>query len=155
MRTKRSLVLTVFYSGQPAPVLNNYRQNVQGEGLFNAPDLMLKDLRVDDTGCPTSLLMQVRVFNNGALGVLSGIPVSFYAEGSPRTLLGTARTQGKLLPGQSEIVSFTYAIPAQQTWPIKLVVVADDDGTGHSGVSECREDNNKAGPLTLVCLTIG
>ncbi len=83
--------------------LNNFRQNVQGEGVFDAPDLLVKDLAF--AGCPTSVVISARVENQGALGVLPGLKVAFYLDGMPRTLIGVASTTQPLLPGDSEVVS--------------------------------------------------
>lgn len=133
--------------------LNNFRQNVQGFGLFDAPDLALKDLAYDNTGCPTSVLLEARVVNEGALGVLAGLKVAFYLDGTPRTLIGVATTTHGLLPGDSEIVTVTFN-PPPGNGPWNIYVVADDDGTGHGQSSECNEANNEAGPLAVTCAMI-
>ena len=54
---------------------------MQGEGVFNAPDLEV-GLEVSLAGCPERVTLRARVSNLGSLGVLPGIPVSFY-EGPP------------------------------------------------------------------------
>lgn len=141
-------------SGSTAPPLNNFRQNVQGEGLFNAPDLAVKDFRENTTQCPNTMTLQARVLNQGALGVLAGIKVAFYEDVSPRRLLGVTQTTTKMLPGQSEVVSILWPVPAGQLLPINVIVRVDDDGTGLSASSECREDNNQAGPLSAACASI-
>ena len=81
------------------PGLNNYRQNVQGEGVFNAPDLEV-DLSVDLGECPDMLGLRARVSNTGDLGAPAGLVVTFY-EGTDATgaVLGTAMTSVPLLPG--------------------------------------------------------
>ncbi len=142
--------------GSTAPALNNFRQNVQGEGLFNAPDLVAKDLAEVTNECKGTLRLRVRVLNQGALGVLAGIPVAFYAEpggpGTPRELLAVGQTTLKLLPGMSEIVEVAWQPPQGQPWPLPVVAVVDDDGTGSGGNSaECVEDNNTAGPHFAFC----
>ncbi len=145
--------------GSAQPPLNNYRQNVQGEGLFNAPDLVAKDLSQVSFECAGTLKLRVRVLNQGALGVLAGIPVAFYAEpggpGTARELLGVALTTEKLLPGMSEVVEISWPVPRGQLWPLPVIAVVDDDGTGNGTSSECVEDNNTAGPLQAYCGSIG
>ncbi len=136
--------------GEP---LDNYRQNVQGQGLFDAPDLVMKDFTADPANCPTTVLLQARVVNQGALGVLAGLKVAFYLDGMPRTLIGVASTTHPLLPGDSEVVSVTFTPPGGQG-PWNVVVVADDDGTGTGSSSECVESNNEAGPFAVSCATI-
>ncbi|MCA9582265.1 MAG: VCBS repeat-containing protein, partial [Myxococcales bacterium] len=105
MRTRRVWnqhtyhVTNVFSSGEiPAvevdnwssPGLNNYRQNTQGEGVFNAPDLAIQGLDVTIKGCPKSVILGARVVNEGSLGVAAGVPVSFYygTPTNPGALIG-------------------------------------------------------------------
>jgi hypothetical protein len=134
-----------------AAPLNNFRQNVQGEGLFNAPDLAPKDLSA--SGCAMSFTLTARVVNQGALGVLAGIKVAFYLDGMPPTLIGVATTTHALLPGESEVVSVVFTPPSGMG-PWNVFVVVDDDGTGHGQSSECDEMNNKAGPIAVSCSSI-
>lgn len=139
-------------SAASAKPLNNYRQNVQGEGMFNSPDLVMKDLSFDWALCPSSLTIHARVVNQGALGVLPGLKIAFYSATSPLTLIGVGQTTGRLLPGQSELVSIT--VPDWTYGLVSMVAVADDDGTGTGAVSECHEDNNTSEPLTVGCAVI-
>jgi hypothetical protein len=118
--------------------LNNYRQNVQGDGVFNAPDLAL-DLSVGLASCGMGMLeLRARVSNQGALGVPMGALVSFY-EGADATgtLLGTAMTSIPLLPGQSETVTIMVPAPTMDSDYFAAV-----DGTGVVTVAECNADNN-------------
>ncbi len=126
--------------------LNNYRQNVQGEGVFNAPDLALLGLEASLERCAAGeLLLRARVTNRGALGVAAGVPVAFY-EGRPDArgmLLGVVRTTEPLLPGQSTVVEL--AVPAPMAGSeLEAVAVVDDDGMGSGEVAECREDDPEA-----------
>lgn len=130
------------------PGLNNYRQNVQGDGVFNAPDLAL-DLSVQLEACGTNqLLLQARVSNLGALGIAPGVSVEFF-EGSDETgtLLGTALTPVALLPGQSTTVSLEIPAPAQPANYFSRV-----DGDSASGVvEECNEGNNTDATTGAAC----
>ena len=124
--------------------LNNYRQNVQGAGIFNAPDLTIIALSVDLSGCPGTVTLQARVSNIGSLGVPSGTIVAFY-EGTLDAigrLLGTAVVTVDLLPGASTLVTLT--TPLEGSPPFAFVAIVDDDGTGTGVVEECNEDNNAA-----------
>jgi hypothetical protein len=139
-------------TGTGGPPLNSYRQNVQGEGLFSAADLIATELTADNTDCPPGpIWLRVRVSNQGALGVLAGIPVAFYEEVPPRALLGVAHTAGKLLPGESEVVTLAWTPPRGRQWPARIIAVVDDDGTGEGVSSECVEDNNTALPVLTLC----
>lgn len=147
----RNWTFTNTPDGGGAP-LNNFRQNVQGEGLFNAPDLKALDLALMD-GCQMPLRITVRVLNSGALGVLAGVPVAIYSLGPPRALLGVVRTTMTLLPGQSEVLTLTLPLGDAGTFDrTQVVAVVDDDGAGVAAVSECREDNNEAGPAIVQCI---
>ncbi|MCA9675785.1 MAG: hypothetical protein KC464_12160 [Myxococcales bacterium] len=122
------------------PGLNNYRQNVQGDGIFNAPDLAL-DLAVGLNLCGQGQLeLRARITNLGALGVPMGVEVSFYrGADATGTLLGTAATTAPLLPGQSTTV--TLAIDAPVTADDYYAAV-DTAGGGAGVVAECDESNN-------------
>ena len=134
------------------PGLNNYRQNVQGEGVFNAPDLVLLGLSVELEGCPERLRLVARVANEGALGVPAGVAVAFYegSEAMPGALLGVQRTSGPLLPGESETVSLEVDVPAGEP-PYGFFARVDDDGTGMGGVAECDEDDGAASIASVQC----
>ena len=125
------------------PGLNNYRQNTQGEGVFNAPDLAVLALEVVLDGCPASALLRARITNEGSLGAPAGVPVSFY-EGTPDArgaLLGTVSTSVSLLPGATTVVELADVALSGEA-PYAFVAVVDDDGTGAGIIIECDEDDN-------------
>src|SRR5690606_38818142 len=63
--------------------LNNFRQNVQPDGLFDAPDLVLRDLGFSISECASGrLILRVRVVNEGRAGAPAGVPVSVYVDGA-------------------------------------------------------------------------
>ncbi len=132
--------------------LNNFRQNVQGEGVFNAPDLVV-DLEVDLSPCPQGVVLAAVVRNVGSLGVLAGIPVSFYwgQPDSPGSLIVTAATTVPLLPGSSERLLMEVDLPSVPPPPYDFFVVVDDPEGGSSTQSECREDNNTAAITGVDC----
>ncbi|MBI5546804.1 MAG: PQQ-binding-like beta-propeller repeat protein [Deltaproteobacteria bacterium] len=132
--------------GEP---LNNYRQNVQGEGLFDAPDLALEQIWSDTADCPDKLEIAARVTNLGSMGIAAGLRVTFYLDESPRRRLGVAQTTTRLLPGDSEVVTLTLQPAPISEEPLKIVVVVDDTGSGQGEVSECKEDNNELGPVEV------
>jgi len=138
------------------PNLNNFRQNVQPDGLFDAPDAVLADLTPSTRMCPTSIGLSVRVVNRGAAGMPAGIPVTFYRdEAGVRTLIGRASTTRALLPGESELVELTppFPIPAgMETALFRFVAVVNDPSdmpveTFH----ECRTDNDEAELIEISC----
>ena len=118
--------------------LNNYRQNVQGDGVFNAPDLTV-DLSIALDSCATGeIRLQARISNIGALGVPPGAEVRFY-EGSDNTgnLLGMGTTVVPLLPGASTTISLLATAP---TMPTDYFV--ETDSSPAVTVSECDDNNN-------------
>ncbi|NMB76467.1 MAG: VCBS repeat-containing protein [Myxococcales bacterium] len=129
--------------------LNNFRQNAQGEGLFDAPDLAARGLGYLPAGnCRVDgLRLFAFIVNRGTQSVRAGVPVSFY-RGDPRaggTLLGTVRTTLNLMPGEGEVVEFWWRDPPIDT-PLDIHVVADDAGGGAQPAgehNECREHNNR------------
>ena len=78
MTVIRLRVLPVESNSWSGAGLNNYRQNVQGAGVFNAPDLSVAGLSVNTSSCPTSIGIQAQIANTGSLGVDAGVPVGFY-----------------------------------------------------------------------------
>jgi hypothetical protein len=131
--------------------LNNYRQNVQGEGVFNAPDLAVT-LSIGLSECGSAMIsLRARVTNLGALGVPAGIAVEFHAGTSAADpIVGTGMTSTPLLPGQSTQVVVTVPAP---TTPASFFVVVD--GTAATGtVVECDEENNDDGATNVACPVI-
>ncbi|MEM7604167.1 MAG: CARDB domain-containing protein [Myxococcota bacterium] len=125
--------------------LNNFRQNVQPGGLFDAPDLVVT--AVARGGCEgTSAQIRVTVSNTGALGAAAGVPVAVYATlmGSEEELVGVLNTTRLLLPGQSETLVIGWT--PSGGWLTNLFsarAVVDSDGEGGSVFNECNEDNNE------------
>lgn len=137
------------------PGLNNFRQNVQPDGLFDAPDLVLVDLAASTAGCPSELRLTVRVLNAGRAGAPAGVPVTFYDVTTDRVRLGRVTTTRSLLPGESELVSLAppVAVPPESTGEIfrfaATVNASDDEPL--VGLNECRPANNDAGPIDATC----
>ncbi|NMC68850.1 MAG: VCBS repeat-containing protein [Myxococcales bacterium] len=142
------------------PGLNNFRQNVQPEGLFAAPDLVVARVVVDERGCADHLGLAAWITNRGAAGAPAGIPVAFY-EGDPSAggvLLGVVPTPTPILPGASVRVALDAPVgEARVGETIRYWVVVDDDGTGapSGAMHECRDDNNGYGPVEGECPRIG
>lgn len=122
------------------PRLNNFRQNVQPDGLFDAADLQVS---VTIGMClPTAEQeVEITVTNQGALGVGAGVDVFVQIfDGMTLVDSGVVQTTIPLLPGQSEIILYSF-IPTVATVTVNATV--DDDGAGGSQYNECIEDNNK------------
>lgn len=131
--------------------LNNYRQNVQGEGAFNAPDLGV-ELTAALAECAEGRLRIIaRVRNQGALGVPAEVPVSLHAgDSSDGELIGTQLTPTRLLPGQQVELEWVLEFPLGSD-ALQLFVTVDG-GSGAGGqVAECDEENNHAASTSAAC----
>jgi hypothetical protein len=123
--------------------LNNFRQNVQGEGIFWAPDLTIDGVAGI---CPPdgNTLVRATVENRGSRMVGPGVTVAVYATPTAGTeaLLGTLSTTRQLFPGDVETLEATWdTLDLGLTFSLRVVV--DDDGTGAGAHNECVEDNNE------------
>ena len=136
--------------------LNNFRQNVQPGGLFDAPDFVVREiLRL---GCDaTRYELAVVVGNDGSLsippGILTHLAVTIPDSGVFD--LGAVPTRGWLLPGQSERLEVVFEIPDGLEAPTIVVsATVDDDGMGADQYNECDEDNNTARSNPIRCPTV-
>ena len=135
--------------------LNNYRQNVQGEGVFNAPDLSVAGLSVNTSSGPSSIGIQAQIANTGSLGVEAGVPVGFYQGVLPDgDLLGFEQTTVALLPGQSETLLVEFTPGAGDIGPWDFFVTVDDEAAGLSLTLECGEDNNEGSVGAAQCVVV-
>jgi len=120
------------------PGLNNYRQNVQGAGIYNAPDLVAEL----DTACGgEGVTLSAVVSNRGSRGVAPGVVAEFYrVQPAPEQLVGTAMTTAPLLPGGSERVTVTAEAPGDVDLRFEVRVRLPSEVTPR----ECDETNNSA-----------
>ena len=128
--------------------LNNYRQNVQGDGVFNAPDLAVT-LSIGLEQCDVNMLvLRARITNLGALGVPPGVAVSFHRGASAADpVVGTATTAVPLLPGQSTVVTAPVPDPASpEDWFVTV-----DGAVAPGAVVECDETNNSDATNDAAC----
>ena len=138
--------------------LNNFRQNVQPDGLFNAPDLVPEDTMASHSGCPANLVLSARILNQGSASAPAAIPVAFYQQVSSSTavLLGVEYTAWPLPPGASEVLSIDFPIPDGGLGvAYDFYVEVDSDGTGEVVPHECHEDNNVSDIFSGFCELIG
>ena len=140
-------------SNWTVPRLNNFRQNVQPEGEFAAPDLVVSGV----SQCFDGLDVAARVRNIGQASVPAGVIVGFY-QGDPAqggTLLGTGVTSKVLYPAEAQDVLFELPVvpEALKDGNVPLVLIVDDTSEPHTW-TECRTDNNKTA-IDPVCKAIG
>ncbi|MEC7525306.1 MAG: hypothetical protein VYE22_35815 [Myxococcota bacterium] len=129
--------------------LNNFRQNVQPDGLFDAPDLVLRDPGASTRECNVETLhLRVRVVNVGRAGAPAGVPVAFYVDGA---FVARAETTRPLLPGASEVVEVPFSPAASGTPYAFTAILNDPDHSPLVGLNECRDENNGVGPVSAAC----
>ena len=139
--------------------LNNFRQNVQPGGLFDAPDLYVVNIEMRECNISGSLEIAITVGNQGALGVAAGVPViaSITPEGGSAESLGVMRTTTFLLPGQEETLFFNWSAATGgfsfETFTVTASV--DDDGEGGAEYNECDEANNTGTSEVLHVCSLG
>jgi len=129
--------------------LNNFRQNVQDKGLFNAPDATVS-LKVD---CTTPLVLHAYLRNQG-LALLPGkVKVGLYKlDGTQEILMHTATSSVALFPGQLEEMIYVLQEkddPAgSDTHFIARILIDPKNPT----FQECRTDNNESPPTRANCI---
>lgn len=126
--------------------LNNFRQNVQPGGLFDATDLIVESIELADCDPTVGATIAVTVGNQGAVGAAPGVPVHVVVtpDGAAAIDLGVMRTTRLLLPGGSETLRFLLpAGPGGFSFAtFSVTATVDSDGVGGSRYNECDEDNN-------------
>ncbi|MCB9585530.1 MAG: VCBS repeat-containing protein [Polyangiaceae bacterium] len=123
--------------------LNNFRQNVQDSGLFNAPDAVL----TLNVLCTTPVSFEVRVQNQGLSGLPAGVNVGVFDASGNQVASGV--TTKELLPGQTELLVVTAtdgSLSAKDTY-VARVIIDPQNRT----FNECREDNNESEPAAGHC----
>ncbi len=122
--------------------LNNFRQNVQGAGVFNAPNLTVA-LEVVAACGRREVRLSAVVRNVGSRGVPAGVPVEIVQTApAPGGVIATLMTTRPLLPGGSERLT---AVAMDQPYDVPLAFSARVDGdAATSTVAECNEDDNSA-----------
>lgn len=129
-----------------SPVLNNFRQNVQGErGANSAPDITGKlDKSNLCTKTDEGITLTGKICNRGTKMVASLMPASFYkldADGNQVEKYCTAYTKENVPVGGCMDVSCVIKSDQIETG-MKVRMVSNDDGNGGRTTVECIEDNN-------------
>jgi hypothetical protein len=126
---------------------NNFRQNVQPDGLFHAPDAAIEGsiCSVNELVDGYEIDLTVLVRNLGALSIPAGTPVDIVlVDGVDLTLLGSTTTSITLQPGQFEVIALTLAMPMGVAPPylVRAIVDPPTDDAPAGEINECNEDNN-------------
>jgi hypothetical protein len=127
--------------------LNNFRQNVQGAGVFNAPNLVVTLDAVAACGRGEVRLSAV-IENAGSRGVAAGVPVEIVrTTPAPEAVIASTMTMTALLPGARERITVVAADQPPDT-DLVFEVRVDGDVAG-STVAECNEDDNTAEAMEI------
>lgn len=133
--------------------LNNFRQNVQPRGLFDAPDLVVREIVPLD--CEESQIeLAIVVGNDGTSSVPPGVLTHLVARTADarELILGLVRTENRLGPGQSEQLHVDFDIPdGWRHTEIFVSATVDDDGEGGHQYNECNEENNVSTSSSIPC----
>lgn len=126
--------------------LNNYRQNVQDKGLFNAPDATVT-LQVR---CENPVVIDAFVRNLGSAILPAGVKVDFLVrKGTTDEVIGSGATSSALFPGQVETVTFKGA--SGDGLSHTDLFLANVDPKKNPTFHECREGNNQSEPASSTC----
>ncbi len=129
------------------PWLNNFRQNVQGAGIFNAPD-PTPALTVD---CLDPVIGHVTVRNVGQSGLPANVQVGVFAKRAPMDIqVAMTATTIPLLPSQAQsLPPLTLGNGAKEADTFYAKIIIDPM---HPTFHECRSDNNTSANVTPVCV---
>jgi hypothetical protein len=129
------------------PWLNNFRQNVQDKGLFDAPDATVS-LAVP---CSSPLNATVSVRNLGLASLPANVNVGVFVKKMPMdVMVGTASTTSALFPGQTSVLDVpldTSQASTSDTFYAKILI-DPNNVTFH----QCREDNDQSADVVPNCV---
>ena len=129
--------------------LNNFRQNVQDKGIYDAPDPTVS-IKVD---CSLPVKLHAYVRNNGLALLPAKVQVGFYylKQGTTHTLLGTSQTTTALYPGQVQILTHTTkpsdGVNVNDIFYARIMV-----DPKKPTFKECRPGNNQSPTAKAQCL---
>ena len=150
---------------------NNYCQNVQPEGAFNAPNFVAGSLESKTEECyKVELVAHIR--NEGSFGIKAGLPVNFYVvdpvteDGKTLTgehLIGTEYTVGVLSPSGETTAVFEWdrtvtvegvEYTVKKSSQILFWVDQPSKETPTGMYAECHEDDNKSAAVKVDGCTV-
>ena len=124
-------------NGWTLPWLNDFRQNVQDHGIFDAPDAVVA-IAAD---CSSPVVAHVEVRNVGQSGLPSGVNVGIFAAGAQ---VAQTTTTTALLPGQTQELDVT--LPASVSQQATLYAQRSLIDPAHPTFHECNGSNGNHEP---------
>ena len=137
--TDRGVVPMTEPDNWTTPGLNNYRQNVQGAGVFNAPNLVV-ELEATARCASRQIRLSAVVTNIGSRGVAADVPIQLVRTvPGPEEVIFEGTTPTALLPGQSVRITATVdAVDYDTDYSFEARI------DGADAAVECVEDDNTA-----------
>jgi hypothetical protein len=127
------------------PWLNNFRQNVQDRGIFDAPDATV----ALEVRCSSPAQLEASLRNGGLATLPSGVEIAFVNETRGNAIVGRARSTRPLFPGQTEVISFVVPEASggrDDVYKARIVV----DPTKPT-FPQCRTDNDESPSTRSSC----
>lgn len=128
------------------PWLNDFRQNVQDKGIFDAPNATVS-LEVL-CGAPTHLVVSLR--NAGLASLPAGVAVDVFTwSGATKTKIGKVTSTQVLFPGQTEPMTFTVdPMMGTQITTYSAAVLVDPVSPKFQ---QCRTNDDDSGQVLAKC----
>jgi len=125
------------------PWLNDFRQNVQDKGIFNAPDAVVS-MTAD---CVEPVVAHVSIRNIGQSGLPAGVIAQVFV--TPGDIqVGQVQTTIGLLPGQTQTLDVTLSSPADKSSFLYAKIYVDPQNpTFH----ECNDQNDQSDTVQPLC----
>lgn len=145
-------------------LLNNFRQNVQPNGLFNAPNLVAKSLVEDQSTCQSkqALTLVATAENKGSLGIPAGLRVTVYIQNANRSgqdvRIADTTIDKAIAPGSTASVSIEWngkvtinGQPVNAEMPATFYFKVDEgkDAQDSGAHLECIEDDNTSQGVSI------
>ena len=134
------------------PRLNDFRQNVQPKGLFDAPNAIVEVF----ASCSKPAVVHARVRNIGLSTLPAGVTVGAYSVDAAgvKTKIGTATTTKAIMPGGFEVVDVKWGSAPGEFYGggVGIFGVVDDGAPAHAW-HECKTDDDTSAVVHIKCGT--
>ena len=126
--------------------LNNFRQNVQQGGVFDAADATV----VLEVRCSVPLVLVASLRNLGVAILPPNVEIAFFRiDPGGEVPLGSVRSTGPVFPGAVEQLLFPLAVGAS---PSAIYLARIVNPASAPTFRECRDDNDESAQAMAHCL---
>ncbi len=159
------------------PRLNNFHQNVQPSGAFNAPNLAAVSLTADTSNscgfvCSSTMTdnnlisLTASIENKGSLGVKAGVDVTFYVvQDGVTARIGHTKVDTVIAPGAPATASYKWVgghakrvdnaqdiiIEFSKDMSIYYIIDEPTEGKNRGEFVECIETDNTSNAISVKC----